>query len=94
MRRELWHLVTELLDAAPALPAGDAEIRVTGMTLDLPAEIALPRTSVGFRLYADAPRTQWSYGLRARPGRLRVVLQQAPAGTITPSDTRNPQHPS
>lgn len=91
MRRELWHLVTELLDAAPPAPPGAAAVRITEMTLDLPVEVAMPRTAVGFRLYADVPRTHWAHGLRARPGRLRIALHRVAPDAAA---GRSPHDPS
>ncbi len=76
MRRELWETITELVEglAVPQEPASN--LHVTGMTVDLPIELVVVQTRVGFRLLVDAPHYRWDVGLRPDPGRLRLNLQE------------------
>ncbi len=76
MGRELWETVTELVEALAAPQASSLGLKVTAMTVDLPIELVVVQTEVGFRLLVDAPHYRWDAGLRPRPGRLRLKLTQ------------------
>jgi hypothetical protein len=82
MSRELWETVTELVGGLAALQGGGAGVRITGMELELPVEMVVVQTRVGFRLLVDAPHFRWNPGLRPRTGRLGLVVQRVDADEL------------
>ncbi|MCB0208143.1 MAG: hypothetical protein KDJ52_02360 [Anaerolineae bacterium] len=76
MKREFWETVTELLEALAAPQVSELDLRITEMKVDLPVELVVVQTEVGFRLLIDAPHYRWAAGLRPEPGRLRLALRQ------------------
>lgn len=79
MQRELWETVAELIAALSQPEAASAGLQVTGMKLDLPVELVVVRTAVGFRLLLDAPHFRWDAGLRPRTGRIQLAVSHASA---------------
>ena len=76
MKRELWETITKLVEALAVPQAAGSGLRVTGMTVDLPVELVIVQTEVGFRLLIDAPHYRWDAGLRPETGRMRLTLRQ------------------
>lgn len=88
MRRELWEATVGMVEALVATSERAPGLRVVGAVLDLPTEVVVVRTSVGFRLLIDAPHYRWDVGLRPRPGRLRMEIGLAET-EIETSDADN-----
>jgi hypothetical protein len=74
MRRALWETIVELCDSVT--PRGDAAsmVRVTGLSVALPVDVAL-RTSGGeVEVLAEAPRSRWRGGFDERPSRMSLTM--------------------
>ncbi|HEY3063443.1 MAG TPA: hypothetical protein VGL99_31110 [Chloroflexota bacterium] len=76
MQRVLWQTLIELADAARPVGRAADQLRVTSLTLDLPIELAMARSSTGIEILADLPRWRWPTDFDPPLGRLRVVLTQ------------------
>lgn len=79
MKRELWELISELVEALAAPQAEKWGLTVTGMQLELPIELVVAQTEVGFRLLIDAPHYRWDAGLRPEAGRMALQLRKTGA---------------
>ncbi|MBX3086003.1 MAG: hypothetical protein KF716_30485 [Anaerolineae bacterium] len=85
-RRELWETLTSLMDdinrvsgaevraLADAQAASDVGLVIDDVTLDVPVEITIRKTDVGFRLFMDLPAWRYQSGFVLEPGRMRVRL--------------------
>ena len=76
MAREFWETVAELAGALAAPQIKALGLRVTDLSVDLPVEMVVVQTAVGFRLLVDAPHYRWDAGIRPEPGRLRLALAE------------------
>jgi hypothetical protein len=76
MRRTLSETLVELAESTQPLPEIAPWLRVTGLTLDLPIEIALRRLAGEAELLADAPRWRWRTPFDEVPGRLRITWEE------------------
>ncbi|MBD1844529.1 hypothetical protein H6F89_14220 [Cyanobacteria bacterium FACHB-63] len=74
MRRELWELITDILDSTTPQDAALSGIRVNSVDINLPVEVQAQSTEVGFRLLVDTPRSRWREGINERPTRLTIHL--------------------
>lgn len=74
MRRELWELITDLATASATSEAMQAGVHVSSLEIDLPVEVQVQPTEVGFRLFVDVPRSLWTEGLREQPTRMKLNL--------------------
>ena len=79
-RRPLWETLVELLDVAVPAAGATAALRVTGLYLDVPLEVALGRTGDGPELLGDLPRWRWTTEFDNRQGRLQIVCREEEAG--------------
>jgi len=71
----LWETVSELIEALASPQAAEMGLHITKMTVDMPMELVVVQTEVGFRLLIDAPHYRWDVGLRPKTGRLRLALR-------------------
>ena len=85
MRRELWETLVDLMESMAVPEARVLGLRVTDVTLDLPVEIVLQPTEVGFKFLAGPPMWRQETGLQHQKGRMSVRM------TITESPEQNPQ---
>ena len=77
MRRLLWESLLDWLESAQPIDEARAWVRVTGMQIDAPIEIALRRNALadgGYDVLADVPRWRMWTGFETPTSRLRVTL--------------------
>lgn len=74
MKRELWEMITELVEALVVPQTEKLGLRVIDMTVQLPVELVIVQTAVGFRLLIDAPHYRWDTGLRPETSQLQLAL--------------------
>lgn len=75
MRRELWESLSDILSAF--IPGEHHGMCIRGVDVRLPIELVMPKTEVGFRFLADAPRIRWHHGLTNQPCHIRIVARSA-----------------
>jgi hypothetical protein len=80
MRRELWEMLVDLLDGVTPPQMGLAGLRIVGMSLDLPVDVAVRKTSSACALLVDLPATRWTDGFMVQPGRMQLDLSITDAG--------------
>jgi hypothetical protein len=74
-RRELWEPLVDVLTGL--VDAGEAGVvRVRGVRLDLPMQVALRGTRAEPTLVADLPRWRWPTAFDVEPGRVGVVWEE------------------
>jgi hypothetical protein len=71
MRRPLGDTIAELTDV---LAPDQDLLRLTGILLDLPMEMAMRESNAGLEFVADVPRWRWRTFFDQQPGRMRVEL--------------------
>jgi hypothetical protein len=76
MRRELWETIVDLLEAVASLQTRETGLHITSLMVDLPVEVLVRQTAVGFTLLADLPQSRWTEGLTAQPGRMQLHLSE------------------
>lgn len=74
MTRELWETVVDLVGALDVPQLGQLGLYLTRATLELPVEVTVIQTVVGFQLAIGAPQFRWSEGIQRRSGRLRLEV--------------------
>lgn len=80
MLRELHEVLCELqASVAPLTVAARAGLRIDGLELDLPLDMALVLRGGGCALLADVPRNLADASWEREPSRLHLVLQAAAA---------------
>lgn len=83
MLRELHQVIAELQDSvAPLAAAAGAGMRVNGVELNLPLDMALRLRGGGCVLLADVPRNSADASWQLQPSRLQLTL----AATPTPDE--------
>ena len=87
MKREFWQTVTELVEALQVPGSTRLGLKVTSMTIDLPVEMVIVQTEVGFQLLIDALHYRWDAGLRPQPAKLTMTVMQP--GSLGPQVTAN-----
>lgn len=81
MLRELHEVITELqAGMAPFTAAAGAGLRIDGLELNLPLDMALVLRGGGCVLLADVPRNLADASWEREPSRLHLKLQATPAG--------------
>ena len=81
MLRELHEVVCELqASVAPLTTAASAGLRIDGLELNLPLDMALVLRGGGCTLLADVPRHLADASWQREPSRLHILLQAMPAG--------------
>lgn len=76
MQRELWETIVDMVSGLESPQFERLGLRITGATIDLPLELALVRTRVGFLILAGAPQSRWQSDMQRRPGRLRLTVEE------------------
>lgn len=75
-RRELWETITEIVGALTVPDAESIGLRVTDVDINLPVEVVLAPTDVGFKVYVDVPAWRTETGIQHQKGRLRIRLTE------------------
>jgi hypothetical protein len=75
-RRELWETITELVDALTVPDGERIGLHVTDVDINLPVEVVLAPTEVGFKVYVDVPAWRQETGIQHQKGRLRIRLSE------------------
>lgn len=82
MLRELHEVITELqASVAPLTIAARAGLRIDGLELNLPLDMALVLRGGGCALLADLPRNLADANWERQPSRLHITLQATPTET-------------
>lgn len=79
MKRELWESIVDLVESVASIDTGTLGLRLTDVTFDMPLNIVLRKTPVGFKFLADAPEWRFPAGLSDQPSRLRITLGEVPS---------------
>jgi hypothetical protein len=76
MRRALWETIVELCDAAR--PRGDATsmVRVTGLSVALPVDVAFRMSGGEVEVLAEAPRSRWRGGFDEKPSHMSFTMAE------------------
>jgi hypothetical protein len=77
MTRELWETVVDLVSALDVPQLGQLGLYLTQARLELPVEVSVIQTAIGFQLAVGAPQFRWSEGIQRRSGRLRVEVGES-----------------
>ena len=75
-RRPLWETLVELLEVARPDRDAPVALRVTGLYLDVPLELAVGQTADGLELLGDLPRWRWTTEFDSRQGRLQIDCRE------------------
>jgi hypothetical protein len=75
-RRELWQTVIDIVEALTPTNADALGVRITDVEINLPVEIVLRTTEVGFRVLIDAPVWRQQAGIELQKGRLAMRLHE------------------
>ena len=79
MLRELHEVIAELQDSvAPMAAAAAAGMRLSGVELDLPLDVALRLRAGGCVLLADVPRSHADASWQLDPSHLHLTLAAMP----------------
>lgn len=79
MLRELHEVISELQASVASLTtAARAGLRIAGLELNLPLDMALILRGGGCALLADVPRNLADANWEHQPSRLHITLQAAP----------------
>jgi len=76
MKRELWESIVDLVDSVIAADLAGTGLRIESAAFDMPLNVVLRPTEVGFKFMADAPEWRFESGLDNQPGRLRLRLEE------------------